>query len=238
MGLRRIEEKLTREAEMKRKGAEMALKSLAIMSQKVQELHSELQTLEKRHQANIKKNPKLAQHLMDLREELGLPRAIGIYDVGKKPGLFKRFKGQEEYYNYLALRVLEIGKQERSRTGGLLSVSELALKLNDESKGITTSLNDITVTLELLLENKMIHGIRQLAGMKIIEFIDPSISDDHQVILELAARFNGQIGLAAIVQETSWSIERINQVLKKLIQQKIAVKTETLDGVVISFPAI
>ncbi|MHA2073582.1 MAG: hypothetical protein ACW97X_03110, partial [Candidatus Hodarchaeales archaeon] len=86
MGLRRIEEKLTREAEMKRKGAEMALKSLETMSQKVQELHSDLQALENRYQTDIKKNPELAQQVMRLREELGLPLAIGIYDVGEKPG--------------------------------------------------------------------------------------------------------------------------------------------------------
>jgi hypothetical protein len=237
MGLRRIEEKLTREAEMKRKGAEMALKSLTIMSQKVQELHSELQALEKRYQADIKKNPKLAQRVMDLREELGLPLAIGIYDV-TKPGFLKRLKGQDEYLNYLAIRILEIGRQQRSRTGGLLSFSELALKLNDESKGTTTSINDITTSLDLLIENKMIHGIRELAGMNLIEFYDPNLTDDHHVILELAARFQGQIGLTAIVQETSWSIERINQVLAALIRQKIAIKTETLDGIVISFPAI
>ncbi len=238
MGLRRIEEKITREAEMKRKGAEIALNSLATMSQKVQELHSELQELEKRYQDDLKKNPRLAQRVMELREELGLPRAIGIYDVGARPGFLKRLKGQDEYYNFLAIRILEIGKQQRSKTGGLLSISELALNLNDESKGITTSIDDITKALDLLLTNKMIHGIRQLAGIRIIEFIDPNISDDHNVILELAARFQGQIGLTTIAQETSWSMERINQVLASLIQQKIAIKTETLDGVVISFPAI
>ncbi len=238
MGLRRIEEKLTREAEMKRKGAEMALKSLKIMSKKVKELHSDLQELENKYNTSIKKNPELAQRVMRLREELGLPRAIGIYDVGKKPGFFKRLKGQDEYHNYLALRILEIGKELRSRTGGLLSVSELAIKLNDESKGITTSIGDITTSLDLLVVNKMIHGIRQIAGMKVVEFIDPNIGDDQKVILELAARFQGQIGLTAIVKETSWTIERVNQVLAKLIGQKIAIKSETLDGVVISFPAM
>jgi hypothetical protein len=175
---------------------------------------------------------------MRLREELGLPLAIGIYDVGEKPGFFKRLKGQDEYHNYLALRILEIGKELRSRTGGLLSVSELAIKLSDESKGITTSINDITASLELLISNKMIHGIRQIAGMKVVEFIDPNINEDQNVILELAARYQGQIGLTAIVKETSWTIERVNQVLSQLIQQKIAIKSETLDGVVISFPAI
>ena len=238
MGLRRIEEKLTREAEMKRKGAEMALKSLELMSKKVQELHTELQTLEKRYQTDIKKNPELSKRLMNLREEVGLPRALGIYEVGKKSGFIQRLKGTDEYHNFLAIRILEIGKQVRNQTGGLLSVSELVLRLTDESRGITTSVADITTALNLLEKNGMIHEIRQLAGMKVVVFVDPNLTKDHQIILELAARFQGEIGLTELVQETSWTLERVNQALNRLIQQKIAIKTETLDGVVISFPGV
>lgn len=238
MGLRRIEEKLTKEAEMKRKGAELALKSLAEMSSKVQELHSDLQKLEKRYQTDLKKNPELARRLMALREELGLPRAIGIYEVGKQPGLRQRLKGKDEYHNFLALRILEIGKQLRNRTGGLLSVSELVLRLSDESQGITVPIGDITKALDLLVRNGMIHEIRQLAGMNIIVFVDPNLTQDHQVILELAARFQGEIGLTELIRETSWTLERVNQALTQLTQQKIAIKTESLDGIVLSFPGI
>ncbi len=238
MGLRRIEEKLAQEAEMKHKGTELALKSLEEMTRKVQDLHEDLQRLEKRHQADLKKNPELSRRLMALREELGLPRAIGIYEVGKQPGLMQRLKGKDEYHNFLALRIIELGKQMRSQTGGLLSISELALRLSDESQGITTSIGDITKALNLLKENGMIHEIRQLSGMKVVVFIDPKLTTDHQVILELAARFQGQIGLTELVRETSWTLDRVNQGLTQLIQQKIAIKTETLDGVIISFPGI
>lgn len=238
MGLRRIEDKLTKEAEMKRKGAEIALKNLSLMSKKVQELHTELQTLEERYKADIKKNPELSRRLMTLREELGLPRAIGIYEVGQRPGFVQRLKGKDEYHNFLALRILEIGKQLRNQTGGLLSVSELALKLNDENQGITASIDDITAALKLLKKNGMIHEMRQLAGMTVVVFIDPNLTKDHQVILELAARFQGQIGLTELVRETSWTLERVNQALNQLISQKIAIKTESLDGVVLSFPGV
>ncbi len=238
MGLRRIEEKLTQEAEMKRKGAELALKSLEEMTQKVQDLHKDLEKLEKRYQTDLKKNPELSRRLMALREELGLPRAIGIYEIGKQPSLMQRLKGKDEIHNFLALRILELGKQMRSQSGGLLSVSELALKLSDESQGITTSIDDITTALNLLKKNGMIHDIRQLAGMKVVVFIDPNLTTDHQAILELAARYQGQISLTELVRETSWTLERVNQGLTQLIQQKIAIKTETLDGIVISFPGI
>jgi hypothetical protein len=175
---------------------------------------------------------------MALRGELGLPRALGIYEVGQKPGFVQRLKGKDEYHNFLALRILEIGKKMRHQTGGLLSVAELALKLSDESQGITASIDDITVALNLLKKNGMIHEIRQLAGMMVIVFVDPNLTKDHQIILELAARFQGQIGLTELVRETSWTLERVNQALAQLISQKIAIKTESLDGVVISFPGV
>ncbi|MFX0015543.1 MAG: hypothetical protein ACFFB2_11840 [Promethearchaeota archaeon] len=233
MGIRKIEEKLTKEAEMRRKGAQYALKSLDTMAAKVKELHSDLHKLEKRYEDDLKKNPALAQRLMAVREELGLPRAIGVYDVGTP----KR-KGKNDYHNFLALRILEIGKEIRNETGGLLSVSELALKLGDESQGITTSINDITTALNLLKKNRMIHDIRQIGGMNIVVFIDPNLTQDHQVILELAARFHGQMSLTELVRETSWTMERVNQAIMQLIQQKIAIRSETLDGIVISFPGV
>ncbi|MHA1206521.1 MAG: hypothetical protein ACTSRJ_00930 [Candidatus Hodarchaeales archaeon] len=238
MGLRRIEEKITREAALKVKGGQLALQNLEEMSKQVQELHKELQRLESRYKSDIKKNPELAQKVMKLREELGLPLAIGIFDVGDKPSIKARLQGKDEYLNYLALRILEAGKLSRSRSGGILSVSDLILKLNDESKGIVVSITDVNEALKLLVSNGLIHQIRKLVGMKIIEFLDPQLTQDNQTILEIAAQTNGQITLTELVQKTSWTIERVEIGLNSLINKKIVVKSNTLDGVVLSFPGI
>ncbi|MHA1947063.1 MAG: hypothetical protein ACXAC6_00040 [Candidatus Hodarchaeales archaeon] len=238
MGLRRIEEKITQEAALKVKGSQLALKNLEEMSNQVQKLHKELQRLENHYKSDIKKNPDLAQKVMKLREELGLPLAIGIFDVGDKPSLKDRLQGKDEYANYLALRILEVGKLSRSRSGGILSVSDLILKLNDENKGIVVSISDVNDALKLLVSNGLIHQVRKLVGMKIIEFLDPQLSQDNQTILEIAAQTNGQLTLTELVQKTSWSIERIERGLNSLISKKIVVKSNTLDGVVLSFPGI
>ncbi len=238
MGLRRIEEKITQEAALKVKGSQLALKNLEEMSNQVQKLHKELQRLETRYKSDIKKNPDLAQKVMKLREELGLPLAIGIFDVGDKPSIKDRLQGKDEYTNYLALRILEVGKLSRSRSGGILSVSDLILKLNDENKGIVVSISDVNDALKLLVSNGLIHQVRKLVGMKIIEFLDPQLSQDNQTILEIAAQTNGQITMTELVQKTSWSIERIERGLNSLISKKIVVKSNTLDGVVLSFPGI
>ncbi|MHA1941115.1 MAG: hypothetical protein ACW97P_05265 [Candidatus Hodarchaeales archaeon] len=238
MGLRRIEEKITQEAALKVKGSQLALQHLEDMSKKVRNLHKELQEMEKKYKSDIKKNSNLAETLMKLRQELGLPLALGIYDVGEKPSIKDRLRGKDDYVNYLALRVLELGKQNRSRTGGILSVSELILQLNDEKKGITISIKDINDAIQLLKENNLIHKVRTLAGIRIVEFNDPNLSNDHQILLELAAKANGQISLTEIVQKTSWTLERVERTVEALINQKIAVRSKTLDGVIISFPGI
>ncbi|PWI48659.1 hypothetical protein CEE45_05460 [Candidatus Heimdallarchaeota archaeon B3_Heim] len=238
MGLRRIEEKITQEAAMKVKGSQLALLSLNEMSKKIRNLHKELQKLESQYKSDIKKNPDLAQKVMKLREELGLPLAIGIYDVGKKPSFKSRLQGNDEYINYLGLRIIEIGKQIRNHTGGILSVSELILKLNDESKGIVVSISDVNNALELLTSNGLIHQIRTLVGMKIIEFIDPELTQDHQRILELAAQANGQLSMTELVQKSTWTIERVERSIEVLINKKVAIKSNTLDGILISFPGV
>jgi regulator of replication initiation timing len=238
MGLRRIEEKITKEAALKVKGSQLALKNLEEMSKQVQELHKELQRLESSYKSDIKKNPDLAQKVMKLRGDLGLPLAIGIFDVGDKPSIKARLQGKDEYLNFLALRILEAGKQSRNRSGGILSVSDLILKLNDENKGIVVSISDVNDALKLLVSNGLIHQVRKLVGMKIIEFIDPQLTQDNQTILEIAAQVNGQISLTELVQKTSWSIERVDRGLNALIEKKIVVKSNTLDGVILSFPGI
>lgn len=238
MGLRRIEEKITQEAALKVKGSQLALKSLDEMSKRIRNLHKELQKLEAQYKTDIKKNPDLAQKVMKLREELGLPLAIGIYDISKKSSFKDRLKGKDEYTNYLGLRIIEIGKQVRNQSGGILSVSELILKLNDESKGIVVSIEDINKALKLLTTNGLLHQIRTLAGMKIIEFSDPELTKDHQKILEIAALANGQITTAELIQKTAWTIERVERSLEGLISKKIAIKSNTLDGVLISFPGV
>ncbi len=238
MGLRRIEEKITQEAALKVKGSQLALKSLDEMSKRIRNLHKELQKLEAQYKTDIKKNPDLAQKVMKLREELGLPLAIGIYDISKKSSFKDRLKGKDEYTNYLGLRIIEIGKQVRNQSGGILSVSELILKLNDESKGIVVSIEDVNKALKLLTTNGLLHQIRTLAGMKIIEFSDPELTKDHQKILEIAALANGQITTAELIQKTAWTIERVERSLEGLISKKIAIKSNTLDGVLISFPGV
>ena len=238
MGLRRIEEKITQEAAMKVKGSQLALLSLEEMSRRIKKLHKELQKLESQYKSDIKKNPNLAQKVMKLREELGLPLAIGIYDIGGKSSIKSRLQGKDEYINYLGLRIIEIGKQVRNQTGGILSVSELILKLNDESKGIVVSISDVNDALKLLISNGLLHQIRTLAGMKIIEFNDPELSQDHQRILEIATQANGQISMTELVQKTSWSLERVERLVNVLIDKKIAIRSNTLDGVLVSFPGV
>ncbi len=238
MGLRRIEEKITQEAAMKVKGSQLALKSLDEMSKRIRNLHKELQKLEAQYKSDIKKNPDLAQKVLTLREELGLPLAIGIYDVGSKTSFKDRLKGKDEYVNYLGLRILEIGKMTRNKTGGILSVSDLILQLNDESKGIVVSIEDANNALKLLSSNGLLHQIRTLAGMKIIEFTDPELTQDHQRILEIAAQANGQLSMTELVQKTAWTIERVERSIDVLTDKKIAIKSNTLDGVVISFPGV
>ena len=105
MGLRRIEEKITQEAALKVKGSQLALRSLEDMSKKIRGLHKELQKLESKYTADIKKNPDLAQEVMKLRNELGLPLAIGIYEVGKKPSLKSRLQGKDEYENFHGIKI-------------------------------------------------------------------------------------------------------------------------------------
>lgn len=238
MGLRNIENKLSQEAEMRKKGAETAIQMLDDLSKKLKSVHKELEKLEKEYKNDLKKNPQLSAKIMSLREELGLPKAIGIYDLKHKGSILSKFKNNKEFINYLAMRILEIGKVRTKDTGGIMSSSDIILRLNEQYEGVSFEISDIMDALKLLQSNKLINNIRSIAGLQIVEFIDQNMTKDQELLLEIAIHKNGLITINEAIRETSWTLDRLNRILEGLIQNKIAKKKETLDGIVYIFPSI
>ena len=86
MGLRRIEDKLDKEAALREQGADYAMKELEDMIDNLKDLHNQLKQIEKKYGDKLK-NPVISAKLMNIREELGLPTAIGEFKPKSKPGL-------------------------------------------------------------------------------------------------------------------------------------------------------
>ena len=238
MGLRNIEEKLKRENKLRDKGADLALKELESMISSIKSLNDQLKTIEKKYGSELRSNPQLVAKITAIREELGLPSELGIFEKKDKPGLIDKLTGGG-FYDQLALQILDIGKKSLKDTGGVMSFSELIKRVQELYQGHIISINDIQKSLQILEKNNLLAKIEILdSGFKIIHFVTQELSPDMNEVLKLANKYNGQLSREKIILETGWTLDRINRIMLYLEEKQIIVKEENLEGTTYYFPGI
>lgn len=238
MGLRNIEEKLKREAALREKGANLAIEELESMIGSIKGLHKQIKDLEKKFGGEFKTNPKAAQRLMDIREELGLPTELGVFEPKNKPGLIDKLTGGG-FYEQLAMHILDLGRKAIPDTGGVISFPELIQRVQNIYQGLVVSISDINKAIKILEKNKLISGIEELeSGFKLIVFVAQEFSPDLQTIFRLANRHNGELSREKIILSTGWDLDRVDRMLTHLESQNIIIKHEDLEGIRFYFPGI
>lgn len=238
MGLRNIEERLKREQALREKGTELAIKEIENAISSIKELSKTIATIEKKYKNELKSNPAITQKLMSLRDELGLPKELGMFEKKDKPGLIDKLTGGG-FYEQLALHILDIGKKSMKETGGVMSFSELIKRVQDLYQGHVISISDIQKSLQVLQKNELISRIETLdSGFKVIHFVSQEFSPDMNEVLKLAHRNNGQLSREQIVLSTSWSLDRVDRVCEYLEKKQVAVKDESFEGLIYYFPGI
>ncbi|NHJ47104.1 MAG: hypothetical protein FK733_04880, partial [Asgard group archaeon] len=80
MGLRDIEKKIRIKSAFKTKEAELMIKDLELMLENTRELREKLKKFEKKWGKDIGKSEDSYKKLVELRQELGLPNELGVYE--------------------------------------------------------------------------------------------------------------------------------------------------------------
>jgi len=238
MGLRDIEKKLKSKSAYQRKEAELLIDQLDRMIDDLESLKGQLKTFEKEHKDEIESNKEYYKKVSAIREELGLPMEVGVYEWKDRASLKDKITGGG-FYDQLSMEVLELGKKLCTQTGGFISVAELVLKLNKERPGKMISASDITKSLDKLVEAELIQPLRKLdSGVLIAEFIAIDLTQDQQAILDLATR-QGFITPEKVIVSTDWTAERVNRVLGGMEKNGMAIKEESMtEGTKYWFPGI
>ena len=201
-------------------------------------MKEQLKKFEKKHDKEIKTNKEYYSKVSRIREELGLPEEIGIYEWRDSPTMLDRLRGSG-YYDQLGNEILELGKLLLQETGGLISVAELSLRVNKIRPGKLVSPKDIIRSLNSLVDTKLIQPLRKLdSGVLIVEFISIELSDDQKTVFNLASR-HGFLTKESLIMLSNWSPERVSRVLEELVKQGIALKDESYhEGVKYWFPSL
>ena len=238
MGLRDIERKIRADSAYQRKEAELLIDQLDKMIDNLESLKDQLKKFEKEHKKEIETNKEYYSKVNTIRDELGLPMEIGVYEWKESASFKDRLTGGG-FFDELSMEILEIGKKMTQSTGGFVSVAELVLKVNKERPGKIVSASDITKALEKLVEGQLIQPLRKLSsGVLIAEFVSIDLSTDQQEILDLASR-QGFVTVEKALVVTGWPGERVTRVLEEMERNGMAIKEESMmDGTKYWFPGL
>ncbi|NHJ83907.1 MAG: hypothetical protein FK734_00510 [Asgard group archaeon] len=238
MGLRDIEKKIRVKSAFQTKEAEIMIKDLEQMLLNVRELRDELKKFEKKWKKDIEKNEESYSKLVELRQELGLPDEMGVYEWKESATFWDRIGGGD-FYERLSVEILEKAKELQEYTGGIMTLGEVVLLVNKGRPGKIISADDVIKAVEKLAKAKLIPELRELkSGVIIVEFIPANLSDDQEEVLALSTR-KGWISLEELILKTKWSQERSERALESMRETGIArVDASYAEGKKYYFPGL
>lgn len=238
MGLRDIEKKIRIKSAYKAKEAELMINDLERMLENIRELHSQLKKFEKKWKKDIEKNKDSYKKLVELRQELGLPNELGIYEW-KESATFWDKVGGGDFFERLGVEILEKAKEIQEYTGGLMTLGEVVLLVNKGRPGKIIPSKDVVEAIEKLSNAKLIPKPKELkSGVILVEFIPANLSDDQEEVLALSTR-KGWISMEELLLKTRWNQERCERVFESMRDAGIArVDASYAEGKKYYFPGL
>ena len=238
MGLRDIEKKIRIKSAYKAKEAELMIEDLERMLENIRDLRGQLKKFEKKWKKDVEKNELSYKKLVELRQELGLPEEMGIYEWKESASFWDRIGGGD-FFERLAVEILEKAKDTQEYTGGIMTLGEVVLLVNKDRPGKIIASKDVVNAVENLVEAKLIPKLKELkSGVIIVEFIPANLSDDQEEVLSLSTR-KGWISLEELLLKTRWTQERCERVLESMRDTGIArVDASYAEGKKYYFPGL
>ncbi len=238
MGLRDIEKKIRIKSAFQAKEAELMITDLEQMLEHIRELRKQLKDFEKKWKKDIEKNEDSYKKLVELRQELGLPDEIGVYEWKESATFWDRIGGGD-FYERLGIEILDKAKTTQELTGGLMTLGEVVLLVNKDRPGKIITAKDVTTAIEKLTEAKLIPKQKELkSGVVLVEFIPANLTEDQEEVLSIATR-KGWISMEELMLKTRWSQERCERVLEAMRANGIArVDASYAEGKKYYFPGL
>lgn len=171
-----------------------------------------------------KYNKRIKQLQDELLRKDGRALTISALDTTHKPKLF----GKSKFYQQLGDLVLEYGKKLKSSSGGYISLANLYTGLKNQIPDVEFSPKDLDKACAELRKKKLIQGVSDRSGVKIIEFEPVSLSKDATKVFNLATQ-RGFVTIEEVMIGTKWDQQRTDRVLKNLVESNIARKVTSLD---------
>ena len=164
--------------------------------------------------------PAYRNALIELLSELGYEPEAWIAEAKKKTGMVKRLLKRDDRIDGLRRDILRMAGESK-KSGGIMLFSELLVRLDD--LGWSTGSDEIEEIINDMSKEGLIKGLSTLdSGTLLVEFVPVALTDDPQLILDLAAQREGILTLEDAVIGLGWTEERVHNALNLLINNGVA----------------
>ncbi|MGY5858785.1 MAG: hypothetical protein RTU63_05410 [Candidatus Thorarchaeota archaeon] len=164
--------------------------------------------------------PAYRNALIELLSELGYEPESWIAEAKMKTGMVKRLLKRDDRADGLRRDILRMA-EESKKFGGIMLFSELLVRLDD--LGWSTGSDEIEEIINDMSKEGLIQGLSPLeSGALLVEFVPVSLTNDPQLILDLAAQNDGKLTLEEAVIGLGWTEKRVHKALNLLIANGVA----------------
>ena len=164
--------------------------------------------------------PAYRNALIELLSELGYEPEAWIAEAKSKTGMVKRLLKRDDRVDGLRRDILRMA-EESKKFGGIMLYSELLVRLDD--LGWSTGPDEIEEIINDMSKEGLIQGLSPLeSGALLVEFVPVALTDDPQMILDLASQREGKLTIEDAVIGLGWNEERVRNALNLLINNGVA----------------
>jgi hypothetical protein len=164
--------------------------------------------------------PAYRSALIELLSELGYEPESWISEATQKTGMVKRLLKRDDRIDGLRRDILRLAEESKS-FGGIMLFSELLVRLDD--LGWSSNPDEAEGIIHEMAKEGLIQGVSPLeSGALLVEFVPVALTDDPQMILDLAAQKDGKLTIEDVVICLEWKEERVRNALNLLINNGVA----------------
>lgn len=164
--------------------------------------------------------PAYRNALLELLTELGYEPESWIAEAKQKTGMVKRLLKRDDRVDGLRRDILRMAEDSK-RFGGIMLFSELLVRL--DNLGWSSKSEEIEDIISEMAKEGLIQGLSPLeSGTLLVEFVPVALTNDPQLILDLAAHNDGKLTMEDVVIRLNWTEERVRNALNLLITNGVA----------------
>jgi len=213
-----IQKRKQTEEKFKEKGSELAESQLVELSTQLSAFQTNLETFARNHKDEIRRDPEFRRHFQEMCA------TIGVDPLASGKGFWSNMLDLGDFYYELGVQVVEVCMAASHRTGGLLSLEELRVRLV-RARGRSMAHQDITkddllrAIKKLQVLGKGFSLIELGSGNFLVQSVPGEVSLDQVSLLSVADGGGGCVSESKLGQQLGWNRQRAGIVIQQMMAQ-------------------